>query len=426
MRLADFIVGNIEPILIEWEAFARSLLPGANMTMRALRDDAGSILLATARDMENSQSSRQQASKSKGEGGAGGAASDRLDDASESHGVDRVRSGFHITDVVAEYRAMRTSVVRLWRESHPQLDIDDIDDITRFHESLDQSLASAVGSYSDRVDGSRKMFLAILSHDLRNPVNCIRMASYLVSKAKHDPDADEARAAITTSTGTITRLISDLIDFSSSGLGRAMPMDRGPVDLEALSREVVDGFRITHPERTLRFHSDGDVTGVWDEDRIRQVISNLIGNAIQHGSPDGPIELSVSSEGSTPEESTVVLTVHNEGEPIPPDLLPTIFDPLVRYATPESVMRRRSESIGLGLYIVREIVVAKGGTVEIASTEQDGTTFTVRIPRILPAESEKRDDAEAADTEERRRSMEEATALRDAPRHQPELAHKSP
>ena len=117
------------------------------------------------------RASKQQASKSKGDGGADTVASERLDNASDLHGVDRVGSGFHITDVIAEYRALRASVLRLWRESLPQPDLNDIDDITRFDESLDQSLARGVGSYSKRIDESRQMFLAILSHDLRNPLH---------------------------------------------------------------------------------------------------------------------------------------------------------------------------------------------------------------------------------------------------------------
>lgn len=396
MQLADFILANIEPILTEWEAFARSLLPGATMTILDLRDDAESILRATARDMKNPQSLRQQASKSKGHGGSGGEDSDRLDNASERHGVGRVASGFHITEVVSEYRALRASVLRLWRQSLPQPDIDDIDDITRFNESMDQSLAEAVSSYSKRVEESRQMFLTILSHDLRNPLNCIRMASLIASGKSEDPVAADAISMIETSTEAMTRLIDDLIDFTSSGLGGAMPLNRGPVDLEKLCREVVDACRTTHPGRTLRFHSDGDVTGVWDAGRLRQVVSNLMDNAIQHGSPEAPVELSVASEGSIPKKSTVVLRVHNEGAPIPPDLLPTIFDPLVRYATPESAAQRRPGSIGLGLYIVREIVAAEGGTVEVASTAQEGTTFTVRIPRFLHVGDDNRVNAKAA------------------------------
>ena len=117
MRLAEFISANIEPILAEWEAFARTLLPGAKMTILALRDDAESILRTTVRDMQNAQSLQQQGSKSKGHGGAGGEESDRLDNASSLHGVGRVGSGFHITEVVAEYRALRVRAAPVARES---------------------------------------------------------------------------------------------------------------------------------------------------------------------------------------------------------------------------------------------------------------------------------------------------------------------
>jgi signal transduction histidine kinase len=393
MRLAEFIFANIEPVLMEWEAFARSLLPGQDMTVVALRDDAESILRSTAQDIQNSQSIHQQGSKSKGHGGAGGSASDRLDNASDLHGAGRAGSGFHITEVVAEYRALRASVLRLWRESLPEPTVDDIDDVTRFNESLDQSLARGVGSYSKRIDESRQMFLAILSHDLRNPLHTIRMAATAVSVKNEDPATTAAMSMIKRNSDVMIQLIGDLIDFSSSGLGRSMPLNRGPVDLEVLCREVIESYRSTHPGHTLRMHSDGDVNGFWDPGRIRQIISNLIGNAIQHGATEGPIDLSVTSEG-TPSAgsglggSTVVLRVHNAGAPIPPDLLPTIFEPLERYATRESAERRTPGSIGLGLHIVREIVAAKGGTVAVSSTAVEGTTFTVRIPRFLPVVEE--------------------------------------
>ncbi len=361
---------------MEWESFARSLAPGKAMSKLALRNDAESILLATVRDMQTDQSIIQQSSKSKGHGGAGGDESDRLDDASAMHGISRVGSGFDIDEVVSEYRALRASVLSLWRESLPQPDKDDIADVTRFNESMDQSLAKAIGSYTKRVDQSRHMFLAILSHDLRNPLNCIRMAAQIVSQSSRDPDAAEAASMIETNAQAISRLISDLIDFASTGLGSAMPLTRSPVDLEQLCREVVQGFRSTHPGRTLRFESHGDLTGEWDAARLRQVITNLLGNALQHGSNDGPIDLSAISDART-----VTLSVRNQGEPIPPEMLTAIFDPLVRHATTESLGRRVPGSVGLGLYIVREIVAAHAGTIDITSTAADGTTFTIRLPR---------------------------------------------
>jgi hypothetical protein len=380
MRLADFILENVEPILAEWEAFARSLTPGANMTKLALRNAAGSILRATAQDMQMAQSLTEQASKSKGQGGAGSEESDRLDHASKIHGVERVGSGFDIQEVVAEYRALRASVLRLWRESQPQPNSDDLNDITRFNESIDQSLAEAVGSYTNRVEQSRRMFLAILSHDLRNPLNSIRGAAQLASRISND-DLSYAKALlmIERNTETITRLTSDLIDFASTGLGSAMPLTRSPVDLEKLGRNVFEEFCFAYPERTLRFHSDGDLTGDWDAPRLRQVISNLMGNALQHGATEGPVELIITADAST-----VVLSVQNEGPPIPSEMLSKIFDPLMRYAQSESATPRVSSSIGLGLYIAREVVVAHGGTITVVSTAQEGTTFTVRLPKIMP------------------------------------------
>jgi hypothetical protein len=147
MRLADFISANVEPILAEWEAFARSVKAGAKMEPLALRDDAESILRATVRDMGSDQSPSQQSSKSKGHGGAGSAGSagsDRLDSASILHGVARVGSGFNLIEVLSEYRALRASVLRLWRASNPDPDLNDLDDITRFNECIDQSLAVGV------------------------------------------------------------------------------------------------------------------------------------------------------------------------------------------------------------------------------------------------------------------------------------------
>ncbi len=385
MRLADFILGNVELILSEWETFVRSLASGEEMTKLALRNDAEAILRATARDMQIGQSLAQQASKAKGHGGAVGEESNGLDHASVLHGVARMGSGFDIMEVVSEYRALRASVLRLWTERHPQFNINDVNDITRFNESIDQSLAAAVGSYTRRVDQSRRMFLAILGHDLRSPLNSISMAAQLISRISGKrPDFSRALSVIKTNTEAVTRLIRDLIDFASTGLGGTMPLTCDPVDIEILCRQVFEEFCIAHPQRTLRFHSDGDLTCDCDAARLRQVVSNLIGNAIQHGSAEEPVELSVTSDGST-----VVFSVHNEGPPILPEKLATIFDPLMRHTDLESTAQRVPGSIGLGLYIVREIVVAHGGTVEVASTAQEGTTFTVRLPRSHPVEGDR-------------------------------------
>ena len=383
MRLAPFILENSQPILEEWDVFARSLAAGEDMTALALRDHAKEILLATARDMQAAQSPRQQAEKSKGEGGADGAESDELDKASASHGIGRVGSGFDIIEVVSEYRALRATVLRLWRKSGPKLDLEDVDDVTRFNESMDQSLATAVDSYSRRVEQSRHMFLAILGHDLRNPLQCIRMAAYVVGRKAQESDCADAVSIIETNTEAMARLIRDLMDFASTGLGDAMPISRERIDLQRLCQEVVESCRSMQPQRTLNYRHAGELVGEWDPDRLRQVLTNLIGNAFEHGAATESVELSL---GAT--ESTVILSVHSQGAPIPQELLPTIFEPLVRRATPVSVEGPESGSVGLGLYIVRQILAAHGGSIKVTSGATEGTTFTVRLPGLRTAGDE--------------------------------------
>jgi signal transduction histidine kinase len=386
MRLADFIVSNIEPILMDWEAFARGIMPGAKMGALALRDHAPEILLATVQDMKRPQSATERSAKSRGLHGHGGGGTGgdgpahsggELNGASELHAIGRLGSGFDLPEVVSEYRALRASVLQLWRDSAPEADEHDVDDLTRFNESIDQSVARAVYSYTKRVDQARDLFLAILGHDLRNPLNSIAMSAALLPKIGHLNDASIRFASqISTNANVMARMISDLLDYTRTRLGAGMPVSPAPMDLESLCRELFDEYRTAHPNRVIRFQSDGVQTGDWDTDRLRQAISNLLANAVQHGAENATIDLKLIGEG--PE---VVIVVHNGGSPIPPGELPRIFEPLVRGASAEHPKHNRPGSIGLGLYIAREVARSHGGRIEATSTVESGTAFTVRLPR---------------------------------------------
>ena len=376
MRLGAFLAANTEAILVEWEIFARSVQPGEEMDTVALRDHAEQILRATSRDMNSLQTATEQSDKSKGES-EGGADSFRVDGASEVHAVARVHSGFDLLSVVAEYRALRASVIRLWRQSEPPYDRRDLDDLTRFNESMDQSLTEAIRSYSQRVDWSRQMFLAILGHDLRGPLDSVRLsATVLLRTQQLDAETMEMAAIIASGAAAMAGMLNDLLDFSAAGLGAQMPISRSPMELQDLCREVVEEVRAAHPTRIVRFQPNGEIKGEWDGARLRQVLSNLLGNAVQHGGATGAIELSISGE-----DSEVRLAVHNHGPPIPREVLPSLFNPLVRGTQPQKQKRRRAGSIGLGLHIAREIVTAHGGAIDVKSSEEFGTLFTVRLPR---------------------------------------------
>ena len=376
IRLTDFILANIEPILAEWEVFARSILAGTNMNSLALRDHAEAILRATARDMMSLQSVAQRSDKSKGyadraaDGGT-------LNGASDLHAVGRLGSGFDLVDVVSEYRALRASVLRLWHESDPQSTECDVEELTRFNESIDQSLAKAVSSFTKGVDQARDLYLAILSHDLRNPLNSIAMSADLLPKLGDlNLESKQTAAQISTSAQVMARMIGDLLDYTRTRLGAGMPVSPQPMDLGRLCREVFDEFRTAHPSRVIRFEAEGDAQGEWDADRLRQAVSNLMGNAVQHGAHDAPIDLKLVGE-----RSDVVLVVQNGGPPIPPGQLLQIFNPLVRGSNDGRPRQNRPGSIGLGLYIAREIARSHGGRIDVISTEEAGTAFTVRLPR---------------------------------------------
>ena len=376
MRLADFILSNVESVLLEWDAFARGISPGATMQPLALRDHAEDILRATVRDMQSSQSASERSAKSRGyhhrrEDGSA------LNGASELHAIGRLGSGFDLLELVSEYRALRASVLELWRDSKPEPHERDVDDLTRFNESIDQSVAKAVSSYTKRVDQSRNLFLAILSHDLRNPLNSIAMSAAMLPRlGQPDAEAIGVASQIATNAEVMARMISDLLDYTRTRLGAGMPVSPAPMDLRTLCWELFKEFRTAHPDREIRFQSDGDLSGDWDADRLRQAVSNLMGNAIQHGAENAPIELRLTGDASD-----VVLVVYNGGPPIPPGELTKIFDPLVRGSSAEHPKKNRPGSIGLGLYIAREIAKSHGGRIDVTSSDEAGTAFTMRLPR---------------------------------------------
>ena len=232
MRLADFISANVEPILVEWELFARSIWPdGATADPAEARDDAEAILRATISDMQSDQTLEQQVAKSRGGRGTGDE-SRGLIRASSTHGTDRVASGFDLWAVIAEYRALRASVLRLWRESSPSPDLRDVDDVTRFNESIDQSLTHAVRSYVQKVERDREallaneqasrrdaeeanrskdLFLATLSHEMRTPLNAIvGWLSVLRSKHAEPKHLQEGLEVIERNTRAQAQLIDDV------------------------------------------------------------------------------------------------------------------------------------------------------------------------------------------------------------------------
>jgi PAS domain S-box-containing protein len=225
----------------------------------------------------------------------------------------------------------------------------------------------------------RERLLGIVGHDLKSPLAAIDMTAKLLQHDLGDEAAARDLGVVASKVERIQRcvermkrLIGQLLDFARIRAYGGLPMELGPADLRQLCRELISEQRAAHPEAVILLEDEGDCRGLWDGDRLGQLLSNVLGNAIVHGSR-GPIAVRVRGD-----EDDVEVAVHNQGAPIPADLLPFIFDPFRQGARPG---KGQPQSIGLGLYIAQQIVLAHGGRIEVKSPDGDGTTVAVRLPR---------------------------------------------
>ena len=374
MRLSDFIVANREPILAEWEAFARTLAPpSSSMDITALRDHANEMLTVIAADLKTPQDKHEQAEKSKGNAPA-------VDEktAAEKHGADRAESGFTTDQMVSEYRALRASVIRLWTKAQREIEPTDLEDLTRFNEAIDQALAEGIARFTQDLDQSKEMFLAILGHDLRTPLAAVMMsAEFMLETQELKEPHLTLTQRISRSSKRMNQMIGALLDFTRSRLGGGIPIVRADMNMGKVVHDVVDEIAGAHPDRAIKVDARGELKGEWDCPRISQVLTNLIGNALEHGSSGAHVTVDVHGD-----DKEVTIAIHNQGAAIPTDQLKGIFNPMKRTTTTGNTgFDGSSGNLGLGLYIAERIVHAHKGRIEVESAEERGTTFTVHLPR---------------------------------------------
>lgn len=371
MRLSDFILQNVEPILQEWEDFARTLeISGKPLDREALRDHAGLMLQTVAADLKTQQSMQEQMDKSKGHGAP------QEDTAAQTHAITRMLSGFTLDQVVAEFRALRASVVRLWmRHVSEGADLE-IEDMIRFNEAIDQALAESVASYTDAVQQSRNIFLGILGHDLRTPLSAILLgADVLLRTDNLGARATKITSRIYSSVKRASQIVGDLLDFTRSQIGPGLPVSKALIDVSPVCERIVEELRMLNPEGRIVLSIADTVEGNFDGARLEQVFSNLIGNALQHGDASAPVRVELSLH-----DGSLIFKVHNTGGVIPDNKLESIFSPMGRYSPHATVDHGPYASLGLGLFIAAEIVAAHQGTIEVTSSTESGTEFVVRLP----------------------------------------------
>ncbi|KQN44933.1 histidine kinase [Pseudomonas sp. Leaf48] len=372
MRLSDFILQHVDRIVDEWEKFADAINADDSLDRATLRDHAKSILLAAATDMRKAQTASEQEAKAKGEGPE---KTPSLDIAAASHGELRHTVGFDLVQMTSEFRHLRACVIRLWVNSLQSPDLAYFQDMIRFNEAIDEALAESTAAYAEQVNRSRDIFLAILGHDLRAPLQAVTMSTdMLLRKAPLEGDALTCAINIKHSARHMAVMVSDVLELVRSRLGKSLPLEPAPMDLADAAHAAIAEACAGNPESDPRVEVTGDTRGLWDAGRLAQMLQNLIGNALQHGSNKRDVTISLNGE-----PDCVRLKVHNYGVPIPQEAISTLFDPLVRSASEE--LGQPTTSLGLGLFIVKEVVTAHAGTIEVSSNETEGTLFTVVLPR---------------------------------------------
>jgi signal transduction histidine kinase len=369
--LAAFIRENVEPILTEWEVFARALPGTAPMDIVALRDHAKEMLHVIAEDLDEPQTRHEQSEKAQGRSDAG---DHRLTTPAQEHGAGRAESGFTISQMVAEFRALRSSVIHLWSMQQAQATAADLQDMIRFNEAIDQAIAESITSYAHDISQTRDRFLAILGHDLRTPLGAIITSAEFMGDVAPLPEPHAALVTrIQQSARRMNQMVTDLLEFTRTRFGDTIPVAATNLDMAVVMADVASEVRAANGSIDLQVSTEGNLRGRWDCDRISQALINLLSNAMQHGTPGRPIALHGERSGED-----VLIKVRNEGPPIRAEQMQTLFDPMKNAGGSGAGDRRH---LGIGLYIVDRIARAHGGQVEVESAAS-GTTFTLRLPTV--------------------------------------------
>jgi signal transduction histidine kinase len=382
MKLAAFITSNLDEITAEFVTFARTLEPASlDNSIVELRDHAREILLAIAAGLGPTQTTKQTRDRSIGQ------VSIMIgpETAAAAHGADRQSSGFTLPQLTAEYRALRASVLRLWMPTIKSVTKATAEDMARFHEGMDQALQESAIKYAQRTDRARDTFLAILGHDLRSPLATMTMAgTFLTREGEGTERTAQIGARVRRSAAAMTTMVNDLLEYARTELGGKMPIAPSLADLRDICQAAVDEATTAHPECEFLLKSEGETIGDFDAPRLSQVFSNLLNNAAQYRSGKKPVTLALRSE-----PTEMIVTVTNFGREISTESMRAIFDPLVQLSVSSDQKGPATTSLGLGLFIAREITLAHGGLIGVTSDAKNGTVFTIRLPKSIDLRGER-------------------------------------
>jgi signal transduction histidine kinase len=359
MRVIDILRQRESDIVDEAARFAQSLAPFADESVDSavLRDHLPSVLRAMVRDLERPQTREEEIAKSEGR-----APMPPAETAAEIHGRMRAESGLSVGQVVAEYRVLRSVVSRMWSDS-AAYDSDSRHDMIRFNAAIDQAIAESVSFHSAEMRRWRYALLAVIAHDLRGPLQSMAMISEFLGErlrnTEHVPHIDRLASAAE----RLRILLDSLLDYSTTKFGRPMRLNLAQADLASALEAELDLVRSAHPTVSFILQCDGNLSGLFDENRVREAFSNLLSNAVQYSEPSTPVR-AIATEA----HGQIRLEVRNHGEAIPAEAVHSVFEPLRR--ADETRRAGTRHNLGIGLFIVREVARAHGGSVGV--TYDDG------------------------------------------------------
>jgi signal transduction histidine kinase len=374
VSLSDFIEDNADALATDWRLFAERMAAGEVKPFPTeLENPLRKIMLEIAGDMRQQQSVKQRTDKSRGDSPDNTLG---LTTEARAHAETRLEQGFTLDQMVAEYRALRAYIARRWTSDRCAFLASDIDDLLRFDEAIDQALTESIGHFSARLARLNDLFVGVLAHDLRTPLQAVDMSAECIGRGVATPaQCVEASGRIQRSVKRMQTMVESLLVLTRARLGQPLPVTVASANLGEICKEAGDELRAVFPRAPISVRLVGDLRGVWDAGLLAQLVSNLLGNAIRHGDPERSIELTANGDDS----DNVEICVLNHGPQIPTGMLPLLFEPLIR-SSQESKATGSAKGLGLGLFIVKQIATAHGGDV-VATSDIDHTEFRVRLPR---------------------------------------------
>jgi signal transduction histidine kinase len=358
----EFLRRDRDRIMDEWERAVRDDPQPVSLGKSALRDELPEFLDELASWME----------------GPDDPSVGMLHAVSAGHVAQRLKHAYELKQLIEEYRILRATILRLLlqEESVAAASGEDgrearVKELARLNAGLDRAISDAVEHFVAEREHIRERFIGVLGHDLRTPLgNILASADYMLRSGQLPPGLDRAAGRVARNAERMARMVRDLLDLTRGRIGGGIPITRSHTNLADVCRTIIEEMSITNPTRTLTFDAIRDFWGEWDHDRALQAVGNVVANALAYGTD--PVTVTVHREGDV-----VVVAVMNRGDPIPEDRVQRLFDPFQR-GDADGV---RGHGVGLGLYIVSEIMRAHGGSVAVESSEGRGTTFTLRWPR---------------------------------------------